>query len=66
MRPGRATMFLLPAVCLLCTTSWAATLGGLGGEWILQDGGKQTRMMAMLLLMKSGLLLDLKDKLCVF
>uniref|UniRef100_H2T8E5 Sema domain-containing protein n=1 Tax=Takifugu rubripes TaxID=31033 RepID=H2T8E5_TAKRU len=27
---GRATMILLPAVCLLCAASWAATLGGLG------------------------------------
>ncbi|TNM93547.1 hypothetical protein fugu_001723 [Takifugu bimaculatus] len=30
MRGGRATMILLPAVCLLCAASWAATLGGLG------------------------------------
>lgn len=53
-------MILLPAVCLLCAASWAATLGGLGGECILQDGGKQTRTTAVLLLMKPELILDLK------
>lgn len=50
MRAGRATMILLPAVCLLCAASWAATLGELEGECIL--GGKQTRTTAALLLMK--------------
>lgn len=32
MSPGGAMLILLPVVCLLCTASWAATLGGLGGE----------------------------------
>lgn len=65
MRAGRATTILLPAVCLLCAASWAATLGGLGGECILQDGGKQTRTTAALLMMKPELILDLKTR-CVF
>lgn len=47
MRPSLATMILLPVAWLFCTASWAATLGGLEGECILQDGGKQVRMMAV-------------------
>ncbi|KAM9335391.1 LOW QUALITY PROTEIN: semaphorin-4F [Symphorus nematophorus] len=36
MRPGRPMLILLPVLCLLCCeASWAATLGGLGGEKIL-------------------------------
>ena len=43
MRPGRATLILLPVLCLLCCgASRAATLGGLGGECNRQGGGKQT------------------------
>lgn len=32
MRPGDAMLILLPVLCLLSGASWAATLGGLGGE----------------------------------
>lgn len=32
MSAGAATLALLPALCLLSGASWAATLGGLGGE----------------------------------
>lgn len=60
MRAGRATMLLLQAACLLCAASWPATQGGLGGECILQDGGKQTRTTAALLMMKPELILDVK------
>lgn len=32
MLPGGAMLILLPMLCLLWGASWAATLGGLGGE----------------------------------
>lgn len=52
MSPGCARLILLPVVFLLCGATWAATLGGLGGECNQQGGGKE-KTMALLMTMKS-------------
>lgn len=41
MSLGGATLILLPVVFLLRGATWAATLGGFGGESNQQGGGKQ-------------------------
>lgn len=57
MRPNRATMIVLPVVCLLCTASRAATLGGLEGECKTEENKYARRQ---LLMMKSEWILNLK------
>lgn len=53
MIPGGAMLILLPVLCLLSGASWAATLGGLGGECSRQGGGKQKIMRAIMVGIKA-------------
>lgn len=43
MGPDRTVMLMLPVVFLLSAASWAATLGGLGGECNRQGVEKNKR-----------------------